>query len=306
VQVWNYPDLGMSVELWDRFLTHTYDIPHSSFEDLDPRPDPEFLAERTDVIALAGGRGVFNATTPGARPLAMRAACARFPSGANLRVLGSLGADAEPGDSLWGAWALADSTGHVIARASRRLDVSTCAPAEEQRGSFAMELPPGDYRVDFSAWDRHGRRGVEHRRVSVGRPGPGPLLSDLVLLCEASPLVAEPDAVQIEPAFGSRIEGRQLTLYCEIDGLLSSPVRPASFVYRSRIFALDAKGRPKARPAYEASREVENVGSHRRQFVVAPIEDLPRGSYEFVLEVTDRANESTARGTVRFVKEGRR
>jgi Flp pilus assembly protein TadD len=306
LQVWNYPDLGMSVELWDRFLTHEYDVPYSNAVDLDPLPDPAMLEGRTDVIALAGGRGVFHALAPGVRPFPLAASCARFPGRDGVRMLGNLRADAAPSDSVWGSWALADSTGHVVATETRRLDVSACEPGKRQVGTFAAELPPGDYRLDFSVWDRRGRRGVEHLRTSASKPGPGPLLSDLVLLCATSPQIAQPEAFRIEPDLDGRVSGSQLTFYCEIDGLLSSATRPASFAYRSEIFALDKKGRRSARPVYEASREEQNVGSHRRQFVTAPIRELAPGGYEFVLEVTDQANASTVTRTVRFVKDGKR
>lgn len=306
LQVWNYPDLGMSIDLWDRFLTHEYDVPYSKAADLDPRPDPELLAERTDVIALADGRGVFHATAPGVRPFPLAASCARFPGRDGVRMLGSLRADAEPSDSVWGSWALADSTGHVVATETRRLDVSACEPGKRQVCTFATEVPAGDYRLDFAVWDRRGRRGVEHLRTSASKPGPGPLLSDLVLLCATSPQVAQPEAFRIEPDLDGHVAGSQLTFYCEIDGLLSDAARPASFAYRSEIFALDKKGRRAARPVYEAQREEQNVGSHRRQFVTAPIRELAPGGYEFVLEVTDQANASTVTRTVRFVKDGKR
>lgn len=302
MQVWYYPELGMSVELWDRWFKRIYELPFSNVHDAEPSPDPLALAERGDLIALDDGRGVFRTTPPNSRPLALRAACARFPSGAGLRLLGSLRADAAPGDSLWGAWALADSSGRVLARETRRLDPANCRPEEGQVGAFTTELPPGLYRVDFAAWDGRGRYGLERREVRVGSPPPGLALSDLVLLC-GSPIEPQPQSVRLEPALSGRLSGAQFAGYCEISGLTPAADGTAVFTYRSLVLAVDRKGLPRARPAFEASRDVEHRGSHRRQFITVPIANLPSGEYEFVIEVTDRANGATARQSTRFVKE---
>jgi len=175
-------------------------------------------------------------------------------------------------------------------------------------GSFQASIPAGEYRVDFAVWDGHGRRGVRHLRASTGGPVIGPLLSDLVLLCEGSPLTAQPDAVRLEPDLDGRFAGAQLTVYFEIDNLLAGPARPAQFSYRSQVFAFDPRKRKRtsAGPLYDATRVEENAGAHRRQFVTAPIRDLGPGEYELVVEVTDLSNGQVARRTARFTKEGRR
>jgi tetratricopeptide (TPR) repeat protein len=308
MQVWHYPDLGMDVELWDRSLTGEYELPYTKFGDLDPRPDPVLLAERTDLVALGDGVGVFHAGAPGARPLPMQAAFARFPLGNGVQLLGNVLTDAAPSDSLWATWALADTTGNVVVRSTCRLAQSTCEPARRQVGSFQASVPAGDYRVDFAVWDGHGRRGVQHLRAHAGEPVFGPLLSDLVLLCEGSPLTAQPDAVRLEPDLDGHFAGSQLTVYFEIDNLLASPGRPAQFSYRSQVFALDPRRRkrPPAGPLYDATRMEENAGAHRRQFVTAPIRELGPGEYELVVEVTDLSNGQLTRRTARFTKEGRR
>jgi hypothetical protein len=306
VQVWHYPSLGMVIPLWDRFLTREYDLPYSRQQALEPAPDPAALAVRPDLIVLGDGRGVFRTMPPTARPLALEAGCAQFPSGDDVRLLGSLRVRESAADSLWGAWALVDSTGRIVARQARLLDGSACEPRRAQVGSFDTDLAAGDYRVDFAAWDRSGRRGLEHRRVHIdGAKAAGPTLSDLVLLCGAAAPGTAAEPARLEPAYDGRAAGAQLTLYCEIDRLLSDPARPARFSYRSAIYALDAKGRrvATAGPVYEATREEQNVGAHRRQFVSAPIQSLAPGPYELVLEITDLANASTARRTLRFVKE---
>ena len=223
----------------------------------------------------------------------------------HLHLLGSLRVRDAAADSFWGAWALVDSTGRIVARQTRSLDDSSCEPRRAQVASFGADLAVGDYRVDFAAWDRHGRRGVQHRRVHVAGAPPGPTLSDLVLLCGAPAPGTAAEPSRLEPAYDCRVAGSQLTLYCEIDRLLSDPARPAHFSYRSAIYALDAKGRrmAPAEAVYEATREERNLGAHRRQFVNAPIQSLVPGPYELVLEITDLTNASTARRTLRFVKE---
>ncbi len=304
MQVWHYPELGMDVTLWDRFLTSTYDLPYSKQREQDPRPDPATLAGRDDLVPFGDGRGVYRAMAPGLKRLPLEAECDRFPSGADARVVGSIRATGNSSDSLWGSWAVADSTGHVVATATARLDASTCEPARDRAGTFTTNVAPGRYRVDFAAWDGRGKRGVEHRALVVEAPPIGPTLSDLLLLCADVRAGSSPDPRRLEPAIGGRVSGGQLTLYCEIDRLLSDPARPARFRYRTAMYALDRSGkrRTNAGPVYDAVREESNLGSHRRQFVTAPLRGLPPGSYELVLEVTDETNGRAARRSSRFTR----
>ena len=50
------------------------------------------------------------------------------------------------------------------------------------------------------------------------------------------------------------------------------------------------------------TREEENVGSHRRQFVSIPVAALPQGAYEVRIAVRDLESGEQARGAVRFTK----
>src|SRR5207247_2009808 len=75
ILLWQYPRLGMTVEMYDRLLTENYMLPISLDRDPDPLPDPDSVATLPDAVVPRGGRGVFPALPPGAR--ALRVARAR-------------------------------------------------------------------------------------------------------------------------------------------------------------------------------------------------------------------------------------
>src|SRR5262249_14706596 len=154
--VWNYPELGMQVTLWDRFLNQSYDYPYTIDRDLDPRPDLAALQSRPDLMSVAGGRGVFRAMAPGSRPIAVRAGVSRFPLQDGTRLLAHVYAEGQPTDTLQGSWALADAEGRIVARDSGRMSLSACDPGAEQVGSFSAAVPPGEYRLDLAVRGRGG------------------------------------------------------------------------------------------------------------------------------------------------------
>ena len=77
------------------------------------------------------------------------------------------------------------------------------------------------------------------------------------------------------------------------------------FRYRYVVRGVAQEGQPGpgAQPAFEATREEENAGPFRRQFVSAPIQALAPGLYEFEIDVLDLGSGATAKRAVRFVKE---
>jgi GWxTD domain-containing protein len=317
ILVWDYPELGMRVTLQDRLLSEYYQLPISLYEDPDPNPDPDSLARRDDVLATAGGRGVFPTLPPGARRLPLDGAVARFEGAAGPRLLAQLAAPGAPGDSLAAEWVVLDSARVEVARGSRALAPSACDPAEEQVADFAAELPPGRYLVGLSVRDRSGGRGVRRSSVELARGGGGLGLSDVVISC-GLPFMGGPEggapAVRLEPNPAARVPGREpLTAYFEIYRL--TPGRDGrsrfEYVYTVRSTRKDPRiwiqrafqPRPQP-PPVSATREEENVGELRRQFVRVPVQSLPPGPYRLEVRVRDLIAGSEVTGTAEFVRLG--
>src|SRR5262249_54524303 len=70
-QVWEYPQLGMSVVLEDLAISQHYELPRSSWAGTDAVPDPGVMA-RSGLLATAGGRATFAPFPPGVQPLAVQ------------------------------------------------------------------------------------------------------------------------------------------------------------------------------------------------------------------------------------------
>jgi hypothetical protein len=93
-------------------------------------------------------------------------------------------------------------------------------------------------------------------------------------------------------------------IYYELDHLEVGSAGTARFAYRCTVHLLDEGGAPHAAAVYEATREEENVGSHRRQFVTIPVASLPDGSYEVRMVVQDLENGAEVSGSTTFTKGG--
>ena len=303
-QIWEYPELGMSVSLWDRSLTDSYELPVAYEGDPGPRPDPARIANRPDLVLLGDGLGVYRALPPGVTPMTAHAQLTRFPAGALTRLVAHLEAPGGPGDSLWGSWIVLAGDGGTVARGAGALSISACDPTRRRIGEFSAEVPPDEYRVDLAADDHHGRRGVVHLRAEVASP-PGSLaLSDLVLLCGAQAQAMDAGAIRLEPDFERRVAGaRTVTVYFEVDHLALRPDGSSRFACTYALRPVDENSTIRAQPAFEATREEENVGGHRRQFVSAPLRSLKPGSYDLEVELRDLTSGATARGTTRFFKD---
>ncbi|MGH7731678.1 MAG: tetratricopeptide repeat protein [Candidatus Eiseniibacteriota bacterium] len=306
VQAWYYPELGIRAELWDRSLTQSYQLPVALESDADPRPNPRLLASRSDLVSLGEGRGVYRAMAPGSRPIPAQGHVARFPSGGGAVLAAHLRTAGDPSDTLRGAWAMVDSSGHVLARGSGRLSTSSCDPTGRQVADYTAAAPPGAYRVDLSASGSDGRRGLVRLAVTVPPASPGLALSDLVLLCGLEGASVGPGTVRIEPDMARRVEGsRPLTVYFEIDRLALGGDGQARFAYTTSVVPVkDEPPRKRTAPAaYQASREESHDGTRRRQFVTIPVRAIQRGRYDLRIEVRDLVAGTRAEAEIRFERE---
>lgn len=302
VQVWSYPELGMTFELWDHALNQNYQLPIDTQRDPDPRPDPGRLAGRDDLVALGDGRGVYRALPPGVVRMEARGQVSRFPADSATRLVAQIEAPGGPLDTLWGAWAVVAADGRVVARHSGVMPASGCAPGERHFANFSAVVPDGDYRVDLAVHDRRGRRGVVRLSTSVAAAPRGLALSDLVLLCGASAPMSR-DRIEIEPNLDRNVDGaRSISAYFEVDGLatLEAGASRFSYLYRVRRVA-EVQGKEKlGETVVEAARTEEHVGTLRRQFLTVPLPRLEAGAYRLEVEVKDENSGAAARGEVRF------
>lgn len=302
MQVWSYPELGMSVSLWDRSLMQKYELPIATERDPDPRPNPKVLERNPGLATLGDGRLVYRALPPGTIAMNARALVSRFPADAGARLVAHLEAPGGPTDSLWGTWVVVARDGREVARGSGKLSLSTCSPTEQRIADFGAEVPPGDYRVDLAVSDGDRRRGVVHLRTSVDPPAGQPAMSDLVLLCGTPPMMSA-NSVRLEPNFALHIaEVRSVAVYFEIDHLATASDGQSRFGYTYRVRPVK-EGKRRPEPVLEASREEENVGSYRRQFVNAQLPSLKRGTYDLEVEVRDLVSGGVALRTIQFVKD---
>ncbi len=311
VLVWEYPELGMAVEMQDRMLSEYYLLPIARAYDPDPRPDPDSLARHGDAFASAGGRGVFPVLPPGVKPIPVDGRVARFEGPGGTRVLAQVEVAGTPGEALVAEWAVFDSLGVERARAQRSLTPSACDPAVRRVAEFAADLPPGRYRVGLSV--RGGaRRGVIRRQVDLPVPDGALALSDIVISCGAPDLLTGAP-VRIAPNPGAHVPaGQPLTAYFEAYRLQPGADQQSRFeyVYSVRSAARDERVwiqrafAPRPVPApIEASREEAFVGDVRRQFVSVPVQGLPAGRYRLEVQVRDLVSGAVAKGRAEFTRD---
>jgi len=307
--VWNYPELGMRVVLQDRLLSEYYLLPVSRYSNPDPLPDPDSLANRADVLGTRGGRGVFHLLPPGTEPLPLEGLVARFEGGAGPRVLAQFEVPAGPADSVWADWAVLDSARVVRARASLLLGPSACWPTTRRVGEFAADLEPGPYVVSVTVRDAAGRRGILRAPVVLAAARPVLALSDVVIACGLPGAGAGP--VRIEPNPGARVPGAgPLTAYFEIYHLQpgSDGLARFEYVYTVRSAAPDTRHwmtkflSPSPPPAVSVSREEQNLGALRRQFISVPVAALVPGRYRLEITVRDLVAETAVVTKLGFVR----
>lgn len=305
---WEYPSLGMTVNLQDRVLSEYYLLQRYSDREPDPHPDPDSLARR-GMLATPGVRGVFPALPPGARKIPFDAQVALFEGERRPRLVAALAVEASPADSLVAEYVVLDSTERVATRGTRSLSPSACAPDRFRVADFASDLPPGEYRVGLSL---HGPRGRGSARfpVTVPRPDSALALSDLVVTCGTpAPLEA---AVRLAANPSGRVAGdAPLTAYFEVYHLATDANGEARFeigwVVRSdrrdtRIWLQRALSPRRATPAIQATRRETQEGPLRRQFVSVPVATLPAGPYRLEVTVRDLYTGAEASGSAPFTR----
>jgi hypothetical protein len=257
-------------------------------------------------MAMEDGRAVYRALPPGVALMPARASLAQFPSDSGARLVAHVEVPGGPADMLWGSWVVAAADGRAVARGDRALTLSACDPGEKRIVQFDAAVPPGDYQVHLSVDDHRGRRGIVRLTSRVEPAADRLAMSELVLLCGPPAAAAAGAPVLLEPSLDRRVGGaRAVAVYFEMDGLAPGPEGRSRFEYRYalRRFDPDARAGRAVDAVLQASREEENVGPHRRQFVSVPIPSLARGSYDLVIEVRDLESGGTATRSVRLVKD---
>jgi GWxTD domain-containing protein len=316
--VWSYPGLGMQVQMQDRLLSEYYLLPISQYVEMDPRPDPEVMARRGDLLSTRGGRGVFPVLPPGAKPRPVEGILARFSSERGPRLFGQVETRGWPDDSLWAEWVVLDSAMVEVARVSRVPGVSACDPASLRSADFAADLPPGRYQVGITVRDQAGRRGVFRAPVELSAAPPTLTLSDVVVTC-GRPDVSPPapgaaPAVRIEANPAGEVYGSgPLTVYFEMYDLRPDEHGRSRFEYECTVHSAEKDPRiwiqrllqPRPRlPEISANRREEQPGNLRRQFVTIPVGELGPGRYRLDITVRDLNAGSEALTRVLFVKRG--
>jgi len=307
IQMWVYPELGMSMVMQDRSL-HGHYMPQVT-ADFDPasRPDPGIIAGSDDLVGLGGGIAVFHRLPPREQRIDPHAVVARF-GGGSPRVLAQLEAAGSPADSLVGRWVALDPFGHARARGEARLGTAACDPAERRGIQFSAQLPPGTYDVSLSVHGAGGRRGLYQTRVVVEPEGAGLGLSDLVLACGDPSLLVGGGSARFDANVDSRSSGSTpLVAYLEIYRLKSGTDGVAHFDYQCDVRRLLPPGQKpskvEAPPVVSISRDETNIGGLRRQFVSVPVQSLTPGRYLLQVRVRDQVSGLTASRAVAFVRE---
>jgi hypothetical protein len=279
---------------------------------MDPVPDPDSLARSTNALATPGGRGVFHLLPPGTQLLPVEGLVTRFEGDSGPRLLAQLEVPGGPADSVWAEWVVLDSARAEHARGLRLLPPSACAATTRRAGDFTATLAPGPYIVSMTVRDGDGRRGILRKRVRLAPPGSTLALSDVVVAC-GRPEVGGGAAVRIEPNPGVRVSGAgPLTAYFEIYHLTPGRDSLARFeyVYSVRSAAKDTRFwlqkflSPSPAPAISVSREEQNLGALRRQFITVPVGSLAPGRYRLEVKVRDLATDDEVARQVEFTKTG--
>ena len=309
-QVWEYPQLGMSVLLQDLTISQHYELPRRRDEDtIDPAPDPAQVA-RSGLLATSGGRGVFAPVPPGEHTLPVQAEVSAFQGDHGPRLLANVEAPGAPERALRATCVVLDSAEHEVARLARDLAASRCDPATFRAGDFAFDLPPGRYRVAVSVVDGEGGRGVARAPHALSPP-PGALaLSDIVLVCGPLETLPVGGSVRLDPNFARRVSGDEpLLAYFEAYALRLDAGGHTTFEYEYKVRSLEPDPRPwfkrmfsrvRVREPIDVRSPVEGVGPTRRQYLSVPLKSLPPGRYR--LEVTVKDHGASARREVEFVK----
>ncbi len=315
VLLWEYPELGMRVILEDRLLSERYLFPVMREHDPGPVPDPDSIASLAGSVVTRGGRAVFPMLPPGVEPIPVEGALARFEGAGGSRLLAQIEVAGGPADSLWAEWVVLDSTRREVKRDGRALTPSACEALERRVADFATDLPAGEYLIGLTVRGRDGRRGVYREQVRIVQPVLALGLSDVVVACGSPMLPVGPNPViRIEPNPAARVGANDpLTAYFEIYHLTPDTDGQSRFEYVYTVRSVERDPRvwlqrllaPRIRPSpIEVSREEENPGDLRRQFVTVPIQSLPPGKYRLEIRVRDLVTGGEVVRSALFQKTG--
>lgn len=308
IQVWVYPELGMSLRFQDISL-HGRFQPQSG-RDFDPgsRPDPGLLVANADFVSIGAGDAVFHRFPPLGRRVPLRSLIAHF-GGDRPRIVAQAQAEISGDDSLEARWAVEDGAHDIVLRGESEWTSDACDPEGQRMTQFGTELPPGDYRISVSARDGHGRRGLVQSPLSIPSPARGLMLSDLVLTCGDPSLMIGGSSARFDANIDARVpRSRALGGYLEIYGLAAGRDSLSYFEYDCEVRrAAAARKNRSARDdraiLISTSRKESQVGPLRRQFVIVPLQSLPAGAYELSVRVIDLTSGAEESRTVAFVRE---
>lgn len=301
---WTWPGSGMA-RLLREPLGDTRELPHW-MGSADRHPDPRAL-RRSDLLVIGGGRGLFPALPPGARPLELRGSVARFEGPGGVKLVAQIECPGTPVDSIWAQCVVADSAGAEVARLGRVLSPSGCDPTTLRTGDFSFEVPPGVYGLTLSVHDATGAAGIARSEQLVPAVAAGLAMSDVVVVCGPVGALRMQNEVRLGPNLRNRFRGDEpLIAYFEIYRLATGPDRHSRFEYEYSVepvdeppllvrllsFAYDWR--------YQVRAEEENLGPLRRQFITVPMSSFKPGSYRLVVRVKDLRSGRVATGTARF------
>ena len=316
VLVWVYPELDMMVRLEDRVLSEYYLNPIALDRDTDPRPNVDSLWRNPDRLAVGGGRGVFPTFPPQFKRLDVDGVIARFEGEQGPRVIGLLATASAPTDSTVATWVALDSTRREVVRESHTLSPSACDPAHLRVADFASELPPGNYLLGLGVSDGRGGRGTLRAELTLDVPRRMVSMSDLVVSCGGAQVDPgssdQPPSVRLTANPGAEVSGQDpLTVYFEIyhllaanDGLsrleFTTVVRTAERDRRGLLKRMFAPRKPL--PEVSVTREEQQSGPLRRQFVNVPLQSLPPGRYLVEITVRDQVSDLAVTRSAEFRK----
>ena len=310
VQVWEYPQLGMTVQIRDMQLSQMYEMPRSDSEAVEARVDTAAV-EQSGLVTAGAGRAVFSPLLPGVHRLEVAGRVSRFNNEAGSRLLAQFEMPGSPADTLAADCVVLDSTGSRVARASARPDPSRSEPATRRTMDFTFDLPAGRYRLAFAVSDAKGGRGVARTELALPAPVGGLSMSDVVPVCGPYDASAGRGPVRLAPNVDSRFDGAaRLNAYFEVYGLGTDASGLAHFALAYEVHGL--RGDPV--PWYKrlvgtlphagiaVRTEESSPGALRRQFVQMPIEPLQPGEYRLEVHVHDRVGGGTVTRSLEFAK----
>jgi GWxTD domain-containing protein len=311
-QIWDYPQLGMSVVLEDLAIAENYELPRDPYRDPDPVPDPAAMA-RNGLLATAGGRAAFRPLAPGVQPLEVAGLVSTFEGERGPRLLAHVAVPGSPLEQIVAECVVLDSSEHEVARASRALGVSRCDPAELRAGDFAFDLPAGAYRLGLAVSEGDSARGVLRVQRSLAPVSGALSMSDVVMLCGPLDVSPQPGAVRLDPNLSASVGADSpLLAYFEVYHLKPDAAGETRFEYEYRVEPLRADTRPWFRRLFSRqwSDEItvksteQGLGPTRRQYVTVPVQSLPPGRYRLAITIRDRISGRSARRETEFVKSG--